>query len=77
MIVRSLKGVASNSGGRLIVLGSAATNDDIAALEAKVRDERHRVTRDDSSQEPTDKAYPWQFKETITIAPPPATGSGS
>ncbi len=50
MLIRNLRGNATTSGGRMVIIGSASHNDSIATLESQLRDEQHRVVRDDSRQ---------------------------
>jgi Tfp pilus assembly PilM family ATPase len=68
MQLRNLKGNATTAGGRMVIVGTAQGSEEIAQLEAKLRDDQHRVVRDDSRQVEGEKSYPWHFQETVTIS---------
>lgn len=71
IIVHDLIGDVSNAGdSRLVVGGAAHESEHIAQLEAKLRDERHRVSGSGRTEVPEEKRYPWTFRETITVTPP-------
>jgi Tfp pilus assembly PilM family ATPase/Tfp pilus assembly protein PilN len=60
-----------SSEGKLTFDAAARTAPDITELESNLRSERHRVTGSGGSESPTEKQYPWQFRETVTFKPVP------
>ena len=69
VVVHELKGNAATLGGRLQMVGGAKASSDVAALEAGLRDNSHRVAGQGSHQVKDATDYPWSFDETISIAP--------
>ncbi|MFO0871593.1 MAG: hypothetical protein U0935_21935 [Pirellulales bacterium] len=81
-IVSQLSALTQQSGGgQLILEGHVRQSDEIDDLEARLRDVTHRVSGAGGQFDPRQSQYPWQFKESIVVAPPgedrPAAKSSS
>jgi hypothetical protein len=70
VVVRDLVADVSGIGGaKLVIGGGAKTSKDISDLEAKLRDDEHRVSGSGGNEQPEEKHYPWLFRETIVLTP--------
>jgi len=55
------------TGKKLVVRGGAKAQSDVPDLEAKLRDERHRVRGAGTDRVAANEPYPWSFTETIDV----------